>query len=414
MLHDCQWFLLLRETPLMATKKLRFTKAALEALRPPVKSHDTKGGIYDTYRDARVKGVVLVVSNGGAKTFYLYCKVGGTPQRIKLGAFPDISIEQARKLAAQKRAQIIAGLNPNQEKRKLKAETTFGELFQLYLHEHAKPKLRSWQHSERRYQNHLLDWQNKKLSTLTREEVRKRFQRITADKGGYAANATLSLISKMFAIAIERGWDGANPAQGIKKNREQARDRFIQGDEFSKFFKAVMEEPNETARDYFLLSLFCGQRKSNMLAMRWDEIDFSNRTWRIPDTKNGEPQTVGLTEPALQILNRRKKQAAHQKIKPTWVFPSPSSESGHFEEPKSAWKRILQRAQIQNLRIHDIRRTMGSYMAMGGAGQYLIGKALGHKSSAATEIYARVAVDPVREAQEQAAKRMLELMAGNG
>jgi integrase len=72
----------------------------------------------------------------------------------------------------------------------------------------------------------------------------------------------------------------------------------------------------------------------------------------------------------------------------------------------------LQRAKIENLRIHDLRRTHGSYLAMGGASQYIIGAALGHKSSAATAIYARLSIDPVKEAQEQAAKRMVQLMEG--
>jgi integrase len=407
----------------MATESVRFTKATLESLQPPSKPDDAKGGVYDTYRDSKEKGLVLIVSHGGAKTFYLYQKVQGKPQRIKLGAFPDLTVERAREKALEAKAQIVAGINPNQERRKLKDELTFSEFFeQHYLEEYAKKHKRSWKQDNDNYKLHLTSFKRKRLSDITRADIEKLHASITKGNGAYAANRVLALLSVIFTKAIERGWDGSNPAMGIKKNREKSRDRFIQGDEFARFFKAVMNEPNETARDYFLLSLFCGQRKSNMLAMRWEQIDFANRHWRITDTKNGEPLIVALTEPALQILERRKKQATAQvkaakakgdKLsKPVWVFPSLTSESGHYEEPKSAWRRICKRAKIEDLRIHDIRRTMGSYMAMSGAGQYLIGKALGHKSSAATEIYARVAVDPVREAQETAAKRMLELMAG--
>lgn len=399
----------------MSSKELKFTKRELDKIRPPRQPKGASGSVYDTYKDTEESGLQLIVTHTGSKAYYFRAKINGKSERVRLGNYEALSIEQARARAREKKALRDKGINPNHEKRKIRAEITLKDFFeQEYLEKYAKHHKKSWKQDQENFSRHLSALGNKKLSSITKETIEKLHTHITRNRGGYVANRVLALLSVMFAIAIERGWDGVNPAHGIRKNKEKARDRFIQGDEFARFFKAVMEEPKETARDYFLLSLFCGQRKSNMLAMRWDEIDFSNRTWRILNTKNGEPQTVGLTEPAMQILQKRKKQmVASKTTKSAWVFPSDSSESGHYEEPQKAWKRILQRAQIDDLRIHDIRRTMGSYMAMGGAGQYLIGKALGHKSSAATEIYARVAVDPVREAQEQAAKRMLELMAGN-
>ncbi len=403
----------------MTAKQIRFTKAALEAIKPPAKTADAKGGVYDTYQDTAEKGLVLLVSHGGAKTFYLYKKFQGRPQRFKIGTFPDYSIENARKKARAGKALMDDGLSPAAEWHGIKEDMTLGEYFTTHYLEHAKAHKRSWKQDEANFTLHLSGFRYKPLGAIKRQDVEKLHHTITNKRGAYIANRVLELISVIYSHAIQKqGWKGENPAQGITKNKEKARDRFIQGDEFARFFQAIMDEPNEMARDYFLLSLFCGQRKSNMLAMRWDQVDFANRTWRIPDTKNGEPQTIGLTEPALEILKRRKKEAdkrAKAKVaKAEWVFPSLTSESGHYAEPKSAWRRVLQRAQIADLRIHDIRRTMGSYMAMSGAGQYLIGKALGHKSSSATEIYARVAVDPVREAQEVAAKRMMALMGGNG
>ena len=85
-----------------------------------------------------------------------------------------------------------------------------------------------------------------------------------------------------------------------------------------------------------------------------------------------------------------------------WVFPSFSSKTGHLADPKRAWKRILEKAQIQDLRIHDIRRTLGSYQAITGASLPVIGKSLGHKSSQATQIYSRLNNDPVRQSMEKA------------
>ena len=135
--------------------------------------------------------------------------------------------------------------------------------------------------------------------------------------------------------------------------------------------------------------------------MGWKDINFENKTWRIEETKNGEPQIIHLSEQAIEILNRRSKSRYSD-----WVFPSRASVSGHIEEPKRAWKNVLQRAGIEDLRIHDLRRTLGSWQAATGANSYIIGKSLGHKTQAATAIYARLNLDPVRESVNKATEAM--------
>ena len=137
-----------------------------------------------------------------------------------------------------------------------------------------------------------------------------------------------------------------------------------------------------------------------MLAMAWDQISFELETWTIPETKNGDSLTVPLTPSALEILKRRYKDKDETDI---WVFPSDrrsrkTGEFTHMGNPKEAWKRLLKRAEITDLRIHDLRRTAGSYMAIQGVSPTIIGKALGHRSQAATAMYARLTQDPVRQA----------------
>ena len=118
---------------------------------------------------------------------------------------------------------------------------------------------------------------------MTIENARKE------NNGLYQANRMLERIRSMFNKAIEWGWDGVNPTQGIKKFKEKSRDRYILPNEMPLLLKALYEEQNEVARDYIYISLFTGARKSNVLQMRWEEVDWHNKTWRIPDTKNGEP-----------------------------------------------------------------------------------------------------------------------------
>jgi integrase len=195
----------------------------------------------------------------------------------------------------------------------------------------------------------------------------------------------------------------------IKKFKEKARDRFIQPDELPRFFKALEEEESHISRDYIYISLYTGARKGNVLAMRWEEISFTTKEWRIPKTKNGDSLTIHLPELAIEVLEKRKTENEKldlQDFQKQWIFPSLTSKSGHLEEPKKAWKRVLERAEIKDLRLHDIRRTLGSYQAISGASLQIIGKSLGHKSSQATEIYARMNLDPVRQSVDKALSLM--------
>ncbi|MCX6324663.1 MAG: site-specific integrase, partial [Sphingobacteriales bacterium] len=175
----------------------------------------------------------------------------------------------------------------------------------------------------------------------------------------------------------------------------------MQPEELSAFFKAVQDDPNETIRDYVLLSLYTGARRSNVVSMRWDDISLQHKVWRIAQTKNDEPVVIPLIEEAIEILNSRKGNGS------PYVLPG-TSECGHLIDPKKGWKRILEKAGIKNLRLHDLRRTLGSWQAITGSSTLVIGKSLGHKSQKATEVYARLNLEPVRKSIEAAAQAMLK------
>ena len=136
--------------------------------------------------------------------------------------------------------------------------------------------------------------------------------------------------------------------------------------------------------------------------MRWDELNLETGVWRIPETKNGDSHTIPLVPQATAILKTR--QAKSQSI---WVLPG-TGRFGYLNDPKKAWHRILERAQIENLRIHDLRRTLGSWQAAMGANSFIIGKTLGHKSPQSTAVYARLNLDPVRDSIEKATDSMFK------
>lgn len=378
-------------------KSFNFTKKSLDAL--PLPTLGKRLYVYDT----KVRGLEIMVTEQGTKSFKVYRKLNDKPVRITIGKYPEISVEQARKEAQKVISEMIKRKNPNDEKKKLRAETTFGDLFSLYMERYSKHHKKTWKYDEKDVPRFLGHWFQRKISGITKQEIQTLHEKIGKENGLYQANRLLARIHIIYNKAIEWGWEGLNPAQGIKKFKEKSRDRFLHPDELPCFFESLDKESNDTIRDYIYVSLFTGVRRSNILAMRWEEINFERKEWLIPETKNGEPLRVHLIEKVMDILKVRLKTYGKKE----WVFEG-IGESGHLMEPKAGWKRILERAGIKDLRLHDLRRTLGSWQAATGANSFVIGRSLGHTTPQSTAVYARLNLDPVRDSVEKATDAMLQ------
>lgn len=175
---------------------------------------------------------------------------------------------------------------------------------------------------------------------------------------------------------------------------------------------------NDASRDLILLALLTGARRSNVAAMRWVDLDLEEGVWRIVKTKNGTPQNVTLSPLAISVLKARSTLYPIEEARilagcetpeshPVgFVFPG-SGKAGHIFDPRKAWERLLVDAGLENFRFHDLRRTLGSWQARTGASLPVIGKSLNHKTLQATQIYARLDLDPVRHAVNIATEAMI-------
>ena len=376
---------------------INFTKKTLDALALPARGKRLY--LYDT----KVRGLELMVTDHGSKSFKVYRKCNGKPVRVTLGKYPEMTIDNARTEAQRVITEMLGGKNPNEEKKKLRAETTFGEMFALFMERYSKPFKKSWKYDQREINKFLSHWFNRKISAITKQEIQALHEKMRVENGLYQANRLLERIKAIYNKAIEWGWEGINPAQGVKKFKEKSRSRFLHPDELPRFFESLDKEENDTIRDYVYVSLFTGVRKTNVLEMRWEDIHFERREWLLPDTKNGDPLRVALVESDIDTLKNRRERYG----KRGWVFEG-SGKTGHLVEPKAGWKRILERANLKDVRLHDLRRTLGSWQAATGANSYMIGQSLGHKSPQSTAIYARLNIDPVRESVEKATQAMLQ------
>src|SRR5580765_487148 len=138
--------------------KLNFTKKAIDSLVP------SESRIY--FYDEQVRGLALAVDPSGRKTFLLYRKVQGRPERVKIGVFPDMSIEGARTQAQGMNVVIAQGGNPAQERRSVRAEMTLQELFDTFLLLYAKDHKRTWKSDQWTFEKYLHGWKLKKLSSI--------------------------------------------------------------------------------------------------------------------------------------------------------------------------------------------------------------------------------------------------------
>lgn len=429
-----------------------FSKERLAALPAP------EAGKRVTYYDTKVQGLQLRVSSTGIKTFSVYRRMkGGQPERVTLGRFPTMTVEQARKQAVTVNAEIESGANPAAARRAIREEPNFAEMLGEMLE---KKKKRDGSPITERTKKDYLDTArlhmggiaSSKLSHITRSEV-KAVHTKASKKSARQADKAVAIISSVFNYASDHEhFNGTNPASRIQKNAVVTRDRFAQSKELPYLFAAIGES---SLADFFLLSLLTGARRSNVQAMAWRDLDLDARIWRIGMTKNGTPQNVTLSPEAVAALSARKRTTGTSPF----VFPG-EGKTGHLVEPKKAWAAVLLRASLHrlvdhlreldslnteehqraarqiteapaaaekhyraiaddlqldpalydmtDLRIHDLRRTLGSWQAKTGASLAIIGKSLNHKTHQATAIYARLDLDPVRQSVETATAAMLE------
>ena len=173
--------------------------------------------------------------------------------------------------------------------------------------------------------------------------------------------------------------------------------------------KAIEAERDPWA-SVFLMLMFTGARRGSVVSMRWEDIDLGAAIWTIPAevAKNKTATPIPLTQPALTLLRQ---QLEHSAAEP-WVFPSPIGD-GHLVGLPKAWARVLRRAKIKDLRIHDIRRSVGTAMARTGASPHLIATGLGHRSIASARAYVRLAGEDARQALADAVASLTQPRSQN-
>jgi len=373
------------------SSRVKLTKRLIDATDCPEKGERI-------LRDTDLPGLTLRLTPR-RKAFVIEKRHKGRLWKVTLGSYGQLTLDQAREFAQTKMLQILKGEDPSSEKK----DVTFGQFATLYLERHAYPRKKSVRNDVGMLNNHLHKWHSRKLRTITRQEIATLHIQL-GKVHPYQANRLLALIRRMFNLGKSWGlFDAENPAVGVEPFAEMKRDRFVQPEELPRLLEVIQEEENVYIRTALLVCLLTGARKNEVLTMQWQDLNLKEATWRIPETKANRPHLLPLPPPLLKIL-----QALPRHLDNPYVFPGRKGQ-GHVVNLSKPWKRIRQQAGLDDVRIHDLRRTLGSWLAAKGCSLTLIGKTLNHSNITTTKVYARLNLDPVRQALNENADQMLGL-----
>ena len=363
--------------------------------------------------DDEVPGFGLRIFPSGRKAFVLSYRTAGRKRMMTLGTYGVLTLDQARTHARAELAKVeTQGADPLADRERERRGETMADLCAAYMDRHGNAK-KTAAEDQRRINKHILPrWRALKAKALTGGDVAKLHSRI-GKAHPYEANRTLALLSKMFELARRWGFvpEGhPNPARDIDRFKEHKRDRWVSPAELPRLAQAINEEPNQSARFALWLYLLTGARKTELLTARWDHVDWDRAELKLPDTKAGRVHYIPLSGPALALLREIPKVEGNPYILVGRGPRGTTTEEkvpAHLVNIAKPWARVRKAACVEDVRLHDLRRTVGSWLAQAGNSLHLIGRVLNHSNTSTTAVYARFGEDSVRAAMEQHGARIM-------
>jgi integrase len=306
-----------------------------------------------------------------------------------------LTVEQARRKALALLAEVLEGADPSGARRQAR---TFAELAETYLEQHSAPRKRSARDDVQRIRDYLIPaWGPRSATAVSRADVAELHREI-GDRGTYVANRVLALVSHLFAWGEKVGLlpeSHPNPVRGISRFRERPRDRWLGRDEVRRLLKALEKEPSVHIRAFFWLLLLTGCRKRELLELRWEDVDLEQGVARLPETKAGRVHHVPLSAQAILLFRSLPRESGNPHVFPGRIAGAP------LVNVEKSWRRIRDDAGLGDVRLHDLRRTVGSWLVQDGASLPLVGAVLNHSNPSTTQVYAHLAEPNRRLALER-------------
>lgn len=389
----------------------RLTKSIIDNLKAENKTLlvSDKGGI---------SGFYIEVYPSGRKTYYYFYRMKGEAikKRIKIGVHGNITCEEARSIAKGYAGDVSRGIDPQEkfikekEQKKIdEKDLTFKNFLPIFIERHSNVynKLTTRKVNEYQFKSHILPFfGDKKLKAIIKEDILKFKDSLKTYQT--TANRCLALLSCILNKAI--AWDylpeGHNPCLRVDKYQEKKKERFLDKNELKQLTKTLdFSKELKLSCSYVLGAIqmltYTGCRKSEILTLKWADVQLDQNCIHLKDSKNGE-KIVPLNSLSKSILESMERQPGNP-----YVFCGRKS-GKHLTDPKKTWTKIRKMLDIEDVRMHDLRHTFASMAIKSGLGLYQVSKLLGHSNIQTTMRYAHIE----KEELVKSAKMVESVFAG--
>ncbi len=358
------------------------------------------------YWDGSLPGFGVRAKPSGTISFMIqYRNEFNRSRRHTIGRYGVMTLEEARKEARDLLSASARGRDPRADRVKKKSDLTIEDLAKRYMSEHCEGRCKPSTIEAHRWLlgKFILPRIGRlKISEVSGSDIHRLHQNLKETP--YNANRVLGLLRAMYGKADDWGLiqKGEIPTAQVKRFGERKRQRFLSPDELNKLARTIdaVEEERSVSRHVagaFRLLILTGARLNEVRLVKWNDIDWEQRYIYVREHKTDDkgPKTIPLNAAAIEVLK-----AIPREINNPYIIAGkkPGEPVVNLQKP---WRRIRERADIPDVRIHDLRHSFASFGVTAGASLPVIGGLLGHRSMAATATYAHLATDPLREATEK-------------
>jgi len=386
---------------------IKINKRTVDAIQP---------GVRDLISwDADLGGFGVRCRVSGAKVYVLKYRHLGRQRWFTIGQHgaawtPELARREAKRLLGE----VAAGRDPAQSRDTGKAAPTVNKLIDQFLSEHVDTKRKSRTSVEyKRLFDKLIRpvIGRYRIEAVTRSEIAKLHHDLRGTP--YQANRVLAVLSKLFNWAERYGYrpDGSNPCRHVEKFKEEKRERFLSAAEMSRLGMVLAKAERDglemsSVIHAIRLLIFSGARLTEILTLKWSDVDFERGCLQLSDSKTGA-KVIHLNAPALELL------ASVQSVEGNPHVITGRLTGAHLVNLEKPWRRIRAAAGLNDVRLHDLRHSFASVGAAAGYGLPVIGALLGHTQAATTHRYAHLAADPLKQASDAIGRQIADALAGD-
>lgn len=382
--------------------KKRITRRAITSLEAPTTG---QAWLYDT----ELPGFMVLCQTSGRRTYVVRYKApSGAWRKMTLGNVAELEPDEARERARDVLSASRAGRDPAVELAKSRQAPTLSDLSDRFMDEHAsKLKPGTERNYEILWRKHILPIMGPsvRVADVRRLDVQRLHDMMS--KTPHNANRAIEVVSKAMNLAEVWGWrdEGTNPCRHVQAHQEQPRQHTLTDDEVKRLWAELdrLQTGGQTVpfAQAIKLLLLTGCRLGEWLGARWNWIDWDRQLLRLPDSKTGA-RDVHLPAEVMDIL---------RSLPRSSVYVLPGETGGPIGGIQRAWRRIRSAAGLGDVRLHDLRHTVGSLGHRAGLSQRQIADLLGHRQMHTTARYINSADEHKRETVQIWGSQMAKLVS---